>query len=683
MGLLNCPNGHPVKMGQRFCTVCGLAVDNFTAPEIRCPSCKILLRANSKFCPSCGYQMTISEKSEDRGREISETVRAEFEKPQSPGPLYWDRDSKLDFAVRKNIVINDRIFNNGVIIDPGTVGIIVVDGAIQGIVDSGKYTPEAIESVSPTENRSESALKRVFMKIRDFFFAKKDNPGINLPYIYVILIDSGDTKMEFGTLDLFTCDPIKIEINSRILFSVEDPQKFMVNIMKGLEKVPIDNIKELIEPILKSKIKTIIKQYSYNNLISNAAVQSNLADDIIIASNDELQRSGLQIRKILNLSISQEGMKKVLITESETNIRKAEGKAELEHESVERNIEFDAQKLDLEDLKRRQPVLEELLQRQNLESMTRIRTEEEMERFILEIDKNKILREDELRLFQDLLKEKEEDRAASVLHLREIISLKRDQEKLLLSRQFEKENLTGAIDLDNIDSAHRREQEVAETIHQQEKENIHFESQINREKQILDFDITKKKAEFNLKKEEDDVDFARFKGMQQMKQARLDEEHERQMEKMKTEQDFELNKESISADIKKTEIDKDKAIGLANANANREHYQEKEKIQSEFLNILRQDSDKNLDRMERMFHSMTNTVSRQVGEKEEMLKKNSEKIESMAKDTMDRMADVAVSKSSSPTFPVVSGSKTTICPQCFQEVEAGCRFCDKCGFKFY
>ena len=115
----------PNDDGTRFCVSCGASL----APEVRCASCNSLNTLGHRFCAQCGSALTGASwagQGPGGGGVVSDGV--------------WERGN--DEFVRRVDPDDARKFlgNRTVRVPPGSVGVVVVDGAVERVLPPGERT---------------------------------------------------------------------------------------------------------------------------------------------------------------------------------------------------------------------------------------------------------------------------------------------------------------------------------------------------------------------------------------------------------------------------------------------------------------------------------------------------------------------------------------------------------------
>lgn len=388
MGLFSndCPNcGKPVNRGAAYCPSCGKAL---ASGKKTCGVCGTSNRPDARFCAECG-------------RPLSESAAPEMAHQR------WARREQ-DFAVRVEAGDLPGLLNKGLIIEPGTNALLVASGENLGSVPPGSY-------------HIENALQKGWEILK----------GAVPRSVTALLVDITPSDLIFNLGGRFTRDPLPVGMSVRVVVEVNEPGKFLVNVLKGRERYDKEELRAFLYPEVAQVADRWLREHTLTELAENNA----LRDELELALEQALKRtfaqSGLRFLQtrtvelnlepyekikgvrgkyaLLNMETSTEldGMRLTAGTEEEK--RRFEEEAKLRR--AEEDTEFKARwqelkrKEDLnalvqetekvQDHEKRIELFQRMRQASMSDKMNEVRTEREFDLFLDSIDLDKLLKDRE------------------------------------------------------------------------------------------------------------------------------------------------------------------------------------------------------------------------------------------------------------------------------------------------
>ena len=210
---VKCSKGHINSEGNNFCLTCGEKIGN----TFTCEHCGKTTDAGAKFCGHCG---------KPTGGNVAAEIKG----------MKWKRAAD-DFALRVDTEDLPGVLQKGLVVEQGTKALLFINGALAETLQPGMYD-----------------LGGLLVKLRRFE-----------PYrtATAILVDSGDLEFKFAINDVFTKDPLKIDISCSVVIQLDDPILFFNNVMKGRERYSVSEFKSALYDEL---------QNAFNELIGNSSV---------------------------------------------------------------------------------------------------------------------------------------------------------------------------------------------------------------------------------------------------------------------------------------------------------------------------------------------------------------------------------------------------------------------------
>ena len=257
-----CPKcGELVSKRARFCSKCGNG-----APEgwIKCPNCGKWVGNESEYCPHCDHPLHPSERINLAGG-------------------VWDREPGL-FAQRFELGDVRFIKENGLLIQEGTVAVLMDGGKQSKVLGPGRHKPEGM--------------------LRDI------NWFGNPPPRSAVMVDSGDCvfRLDFSGLnsgglasaEVRSAEELKVTAVAEVTlrFDRSRADDFLENFMKDRREVGVkDVIAQLYEEAL-STVRDLCQQSTIEDLVKDPDRRDRFEEAIARALKDPLKRYGLELVRV-------------------------------------------------------------------------------------------------------------------------------------------------------------------------------------------------------------------------------------------------------------------------------------------------------------------------------------------------------------------------------------------------
>jgi len=420
--------------------------------------------------------------------------------------LIWDIQGGAgdpQFAKRINLENAEGFFSKGLVIEPGTHGLVIEDGVFRGVVPPGAYELQSFAERLEFWSRKQSTV--ILTRMEDQRLTETFPAA-----------DTSSDEMGFPTTEnLF------VEVSLELTVQLEDPISFLHNYMGGHDAVTVEQLRKDVRPLLRQALWSAIGQHSIRELgapdVADQLTES--IDEVLKASFD---RYGLQFVEIQAVSIrhrkfddqrqqqgaiwlkgqaleQQQQLDDLYTAEELQRIKNFERDNEIEVLAYE--VESDKGESVVASKKRRIAILDEIRQVTQQGQMERLTSRDEMKRFLLDRDKAKVLREEEWDEVLEAYSQNQQDRDLARQHALQTLDLKRSQEIYELQAQLQHQRRLDQLD-HQFEIAHRtkstsnEEHELAlqelrqQAAHDHEKrttelkshwENIRFENQQKRD----------------------------------------------------------------------------------------------------------------------------------------------------------------------------------------------------------
>jgi len=475
----------------------------------------------------------------------------------------WSRDEE-EFAVRVDVDDIPSYFRKEVIVEPGTQAIILVDGRNEkGTVGPGRYSLQTLQEHIPLISQART--------------------------VTAILVDVGATPLDFTVNRLFTRDPIEVTIDVQLGVRVGNPVLFLINFMKGSRVVTRPQVRQYLFGEIQNAAAEFITRYSVQELGTNLSLKDELAMHIEAHLMETFREMGLKFERVRAMNFRHEQWDEVQRTKAQYFLQVSKEEAELE--GRKRLLDVFDQKALLEIAEETKKVahyeqraqLWARMRRAVLENrMDEIRNEEDFERFMRQITRQRLLEENELEELKRELLERKEDherqRAYLVakaeleqkydLKMREL-ALRRDLsvQELELEQDLARRRLEGELAIEEKRWAWelKRQREEAEFRRAQEEAERKAKLQAMMDKALTQAEIDD--LELRMLEKELDLSLKALRGMKAVKREDLEEtlrirwedekrrlEMELERERQKLEQELQRYRQEKEWEIRRLEV---------------------------------------------------------------------------------------------------------------------------------
>ena len=685
---MNCPKcNNPLREGAKFCTKCGERIvqpaQSTTANA--CPQCGAPLREGAKFCTKCGCKV---------GNAPASAVSSEDKKPQvaedmgtAKGRIYWNIQPGQIARVITEQEFDSYSKVQGIIISEGTTAYIRANGhtiaSISGgtydfIADAGQPAAELKESVrqgwsvltSLFKSRSRKAAEAAAGPTPEELCKQQqqailENAKRGVAFSVVILLDKAFPlyvgAKQANLDDYATFVPMKIQtrylemaVGVNAYFKITDPERFIIHYLTDKQlannAIVVDEIADTVRVTLQEVLGD--QEFKENRIPKelHGAIKERLNE---VAAEAFF---GISIVRIVEISAENKDLERMA--------------------ALSRELYLSEQELDC--LRRTNDFKNRLADANNSQRLHEANSEAELRRQLDAINRDNLLQENELKIFEHLLQNErivreaksDEEREAALAAIAQS-QFVREADMQMLKQQkasaiqlmqlrdsieFERVRLEGQLDLEEMAERKRLELQTLKDDYADRRFNV--ELQQRRDAANVAMDIEQRQRDMNyederrrreLEREEDAEQFRQFMAMQQaaenakqnerqheqaMQQARL--QNAENMERMKWDGARELSEEKVWA-LQGGDAAAAYAQSKYNAEAERQANERLEAQRREMearLDAERaaRDQDSRADK-DRMFEMMNNMMSlaagnqaQKVNERDQQLRERDERL---------------------------------------------------------
>ena len=277
---------------------------------------------------------------------------------------------------------------NSVVVQPGTRAYVVQEGEYLGEIPAGEYTLKSFEE--------------------KLAFWRKGQTDI-------ILTRSDDVTTRV-TCNVPNADGLFTQVSVHVAIQVDDVSQFLDRILGPRNALSLEDLTGRIVPLVTDDVRAAVGSRTIEEL-QDPAISSAISEHVHSSLNLRLKRYGFSFVEVQTADVAQRGLDEHL---QEVGTQKLES---MRYEAATGKMERD-----LEGMKARIDVRRQLRDAVSSDKMDNIQTREEMSDFLLEINKGKILRKEELDQLVEGFEERKEDRQDLRNHLVSLLELSREQE---------------------------------------------------------------------------------------------------------------------------------------------------------------------------------------------------------------------------------------------------------------
>lgn len=326
-----------------------------------------------------------------------------------------------EFATRVEISDVSGFFKKNLTIEPGTRAVILERGQSIGEVTPGQYTLQNL-----TDRLS--------------FWTKKS--------IVAILTREGEVPLDLSCSGLATREILEVDVDVRLSIQLDDVALFQKNLLASRDSLTLDDLKRIVLPLVQQSLRETISGMSIKDLTGQQA-RTDLEMCVSQALGIALIRNGLKFTQVQTLSVSHPEYDKqqkrtgtlflqrlgyehdqaaadLAVDELLAQIKRQEKTNDLE--VLAQQVAADRMEGDLAVRLRRIGIYKQMREAARAGQFDRIHSEAEVEKFMLQADKERLLRADELATFKSTLADQSNDRAAVRAQLLKKLDLEQQAE---------------------------------------------------------------------------------------------------------------------------------------------------------------------------------------------------------------------------------------------------------------
>ena len=739
---MNCPKcNNPLREGAKFCTKCGekIAQPAQSTTSNACLQCGATLKEGAKFCTKCGCKV---------GNAVAPTVSQEEKKPQvaedmgtAKGRIYWNIQPGQIARVITEQEFDSYNKVQGIIISEGTTAYIRANGhtiaSISGgtydfIANAGQPAAELKESVrqgwsvltSLFKSRSRKAAEAAAGPTPEEVYKQQqqailENAKRGVAFSVVIVLDKAFPlyvgAKQANLDDYATFVPMKIQtrylemaVGVNAYFKITEPEGFITHYLTDRQ---LANNALVVDEIADT-VRVTLQEVLGDQELKENRIPKELHGVIKERLNEVAAEAffGLSIVRIVEISAENKDLERMA--------------------ALSRELYLSEQELDY--LRRTNDFKNRLADVTNSQRLHEATSEAELRRQLEAINRDSLLQENELKIFEHLLQNErvvreaksDEEREAALAEIAQS-QLVREADMQMLKQQkasaiqlmqlrdsieFERVRLEGQLDLEELAERKKLELQTLKDDYADHRFNVELQQRRDAANMALDIEQRQRDMDFEderrrreMEREDDAEQFRQFMAMQQAEeQSKENERHHEQamqqarlqnaenMERLKWEGARDLSDEKVWA-MQGGEAAVAYAQSRYNAEAERQANERLEAQRREMearLDAERaaRDQDSRADK-DRMFEMMNNMMSLAAGnqaqkldEREQQLRERDERIRRQEQ-RMDTAYDRALDYTTRNNVqPITNGQQpTTNTPQPIAKSQQLTAKCPECG----
>lgn len=487
-----CSNGHELKdPRQLYCQECGVPVGG---GNIQCGICGTKNQVTSKYCNKCGQPVSqIAAPTIDRDRWLV---------------------TNEEFATRIEPQDLSGILKRGLYVEAGTNAMILESGANIGVVPPGSYV-----------------LDTFMDKLKGWFSSDLPKRATAL------LVKVTPTDLSYRIDQLFSKDPLRVAVDLVLQVEVEEPGKFLVNMMGSRERFSVQALKDYLFFEIHSFTSMWVKQYSVDELSEDPSLREKYELALTEELKVTLNQTGLKILQVRAINFILEivdqlsGQKQDYIIQASKEKVKLEGEKTLQEAKNEHNLlEIIRLTHEVEHDERKNIVFARMRDAANSNRMDHIRSEQEFKDFQKRLDRENVLDEKEYSRFERTWKEADEDHETARELFKKKIEIENEYHKTILfmkkKHEIDREKQDADFEITSTDLTNQSIQEsikLENEIALAEKTRDHY---IESERELLLGRLANERERDKLDKERADLKRENYVLNEQAKRGEIQQDAE-------------------------------------------------------------------------------------------------------------------------------------------------------------
>jgi len=238
-----------------------------------------------------------------------------------------------------------------------------------------------------------------------------------------IVVDDGELGLELRVGELAAADHHQAILHAQASIRLADPELFIANLFRDRGRFTTAELSEFLGGEVRETLRELVARYPAEELHGGRA-RSELEMELLSRWKASFERSGFVLQRFRVLEFELPGLEAAAEVRAEaadalrldgvkretreaffdeelrgfrldTEMLRRRGEEEGERATVELDLELRRLRRDLDRLERRNPLLKRLQQESLLEKMGTLKSDEEWRRFRLQVDRERLIEDDE------------------------------------------------------------------------------------------------------------------------------------------------------------------------------------------------------------------------------------------------------------------------------------------------
>ncbi len=482
----------------------------------------------------------------------------------------WQRDAEY-IATRVDYDDFPATLKKGIVVEQGNKALLFINGALAETLEPGLYNEGWLNEIS-------DSIPGTYRKVT------------------AVIVDASDLEFTI-IIPAYTKDPLSIDIRCNVVVQIADYTKFYNNVVKRMERYPKNELRASLYYEMQNAFNALISERSVSDLNWNLDLKREFEVSVEKHLERTFERNGFRFIQLRTVDYNFKGYDKIrgineeiflLVSEEDAKLKRRKRLFDVYDESQLQDIFEETKKtehyrmmskamvdrkrakmeadLDVKGVEADQEIGEwkvaaDTRKRLKEYLLDKGKSDEEIEIFLMEIEKGKLLRDEEMRELKITLDEKAVDHnlrrqfAIRQLSLQQELDYERQRlvgkegiEKEVLEKQIEKKKVQLNAEIDEL--------KIRNLIAREEQAR-NSEVTLRIELDKAKTEAEKKRIELELEKLEDENDLLALEKLQAVNRK---EDHERMLTELERQTKLQaLEMEKIRA-AQQHEIDKIKTF---------------------------------------------------------------------------------------------------------------------------
>lgn len=528
----------------KFCKYCGSAVEKKTessnADTKSCTECGKQVPASAKFCKFCGASLGAPKPQHPEMNNIESYENSIILQDNC---ITWRiLPSQIAVKIDESDIEKYKTVKS-VYIVPGTKALFFINGKYTAELSSGRYALKDVHDSNDVFEKDSGALaflRRIANHVANGFSTligknratRTDNNGNRIFYT-VVLVREAEFPLVYDFEKIDTLN-LRSDVGIHMLCKIADLNSFFSTFLVDQKMLSLGRFAETLTTAVRSIINAELCTVEPQNIDNNVK----LKDKLLYGIRDSIQQiyPFIDITQIISLTAKHEELEKIRAMKEELYI------ADLE----------------LEQLQLRYDYMNRLQSVENTNELNKARDLVDFEALMDKIDEDKLLNKDNHDKFIEMLEAQAEIRKAQTYVDKEVAINKFKQTMLISDYELTSVNasLEHKIRMEVLSQSHEEnitqlrntmeeQGEVNQWNRDERSKDVDLELDIAR--RAAEFDDERREADYNFAKRESDDAFEQMRKLQELRLAREEAEHKREMDVRRLDSETELEKQRITA----------------------------------------------------------------------------------------------------------------------------------------